>query len=164
MKTPYLIQRGEFVETRENKIGIDKVISFDYMGSSEFEWGALPESLERIHKLLIIEDDHIQLNTPNSYHYFTFTISGIVFELLCKEGDAGQIQKYVDEMAYDKLRCKEPHKIDIVTGHSFIKKTEINFWWDIENDWFLWIQSNNNCNRFLDALYESQKWYLENKK
>jgi hypothetical protein len=46
MKTQ-LIQRGKF-EDRDFKTGIDSIVVFDYMGSSEFEWGSLPESLKCI--------------------------------------------------------------------------------------------------------------------
>src|ERR1035437_10162068 len=46
---PYVryIQRGKF-EIDPDKQGIDALVHFDYMGSSEFEWGALPKSLKRI--------------------------------------------------------------------------------------------------------------------
>ena len=43
----YLIQRGKFKKS-DHKKGIDSILKFDYMRSSEFEWGALPESLKRI--------------------------------------------------------------------------------------------------------------------
>jgi hypothetical protein len=46
MKT-HLIQRGKFAKI-ESKKGIDSILSFDYMGSSESEWGALPKSLSEI--------------------------------------------------------------------------------------------------------------------
>ncbi len=47
LKIPYLVQRGKFRETpRKDPIqGIDDLVEWDYMGSSEFEWGALPASL-----------------------------------------------------------------------------------------------------------------------
>jgi hypothetical protein len=47
MKTPNLIQRAKF-EDRNYKKGIDSIINLAYMGSSEFEWGAVQESLQRI--------------------------------------------------------------------------------------------------------------------
>ena len=48
--TFYLVQRGTFRDKIDiSKItGIDSIISWDYMGSSEFEFGALPTSLKRI--------------------------------------------------------------------------------------------------------------------
>ena len=45
--TPYLIQRMN-AERRENRSGVDANFSMNYMGSSEFEWGALPEALRRM--------------------------------------------------------------------------------------------------------------------
>jgi hypothetical protein len=51
---PYLVQR---VLRREfgPGTGIDRLFAFDYMGSSEFEWGALPAALRemREHTLVI---------------------------------------------------------------------------------------------------------------
>lgn len=48
MKNPYLVQRlcrkdPKFVDL--SKIGIDRVCSLDYMGSAEFEFGAIPTAL-----------------------------------------------------------------------------------------------------------------------
>lgn len=49
----YLIQRAKFRNNvNTNKSGIDSILEFDYMGSSEFEWGALPKSLAIIRKEL----------------------------------------------------------------------------------------------------------------
>jgi hypothetical protein len=43
---PYLIQRGSFKNISDNEIvGIDSLISFEYMGSSEFEWGSIPKAM-----------------------------------------------------------------------------------------------------------------------
>src|ERR1019366_7565972 len=47
MITPYLVQRGSFKEVDKME-GIDSLIHFDYMGSAEFEYGALPKALKEI--------------------------------------------------------------------------------------------------------------------
>lgn len=69
MNTPYLIQRLEKPYDYENPFafggglqrgGIDKeafqlikkVMSFDYMGSAEFEWGAVPKALQVLNEAL----------------------------------------------------------------------------------------------------------------
>lgn len=46
----YLIQRGTFKDIKDlNDItGIDSIITWDYMGSAEFEFGSLPKSLHTI--------------------------------------------------------------------------------------------------------------------
>jgi len=47
--TPYLVQRVSRRESpRDTSKGVDKHFSFDYMGSAEFEFGALPEALKRM--------------------------------------------------------------------------------------------------------------------
>jgi len=52
MEKPYLIQRMKVRnQTKNDELpGIDSIFSMDYMGSSEFEWDALPESLKRVCK------------------------------------------------------------------------------------------------------------------
>ena len=47
MSKPYLIQRIMIrQQVAENESGVDKHFSFDYMGSSEFEFGALSKALK----------------------------------------------------------------------------------------------------------------------
>jgi hypothetical protein len=43
---PYLVQRIEKLRSPNYKIGVDCYFSFDYMGSSEFEFGALFKALK----------------------------------------------------------------------------------------------------------------------
>src|SRR5690349_6592813 len=55
MNLPYLIQRVHRRKTRDTnaKGEIDAVFSFDYMGSSEFEFGALPKALKAMREAKI---------------------------------------------------------------------------------------------------------------
>jgi len=47
IKLPYLVQRVEVRhKPHEAKTGVDRYFLFVYMGSSEFEWGALPSALQ----------------------------------------------------------------------------------------------------------------------
>jgi len=48
----YLTQRIEkqWNAPRDDKEGVDAYFAFDYMGSSEFEWGALPKALRDMRK------------------------------------------------------------------------------------------------------------------
>lgn len=43
---PSLVQRVIRRKTSIDKKGIDSIFEFDYMGSSEFEWGTLPKALK----------------------------------------------------------------------------------------------------------------------
>jgi len=51
-QTPYLIQRCKRKSLtpvqKAHVTGIDSILSFEYMGSSEFEWGALPKALRSL--------------------------------------------------------------------------------------------------------------------
>jgi len=55
IKLPYLIQRVLFRDgskhAEEGKQGVDALFTFDYMGSSEFEFGSLPKALKAMRKL-----------------------------------------------------------------------------------------------------------------
>ena len=55
----YLIQRANFKNYENDSVGIDSLLKFSYMGSSEFEFGAIPKSLKRIreNKDLYIQTD-----------------------------------------------------------------------------------------------------------
>lgn len=47
LRLPSLIQRvTRRPEARVEAKGLDSIFSFDYMGSSEFEWGAIPKALK----------------------------------------------------------------------------------------------------------------------
>ena len=45
-KKSYLVQRIKRKKKDNTKKGVDQLFQFDYMGASEFEWGALPEALK----------------------------------------------------------------------------------------------------------------------
>ena len=53
-RKPWLIQRVQARETpRPNGKGVDLHFSMDYMGSSEFEYGALPNSLKEMRRMVV---------------------------------------------------------------------------------------------------------------
>lgn len=123
MKT-YLIQRGTF-ENRDFKKGIDSIVLFDYMGSAEFEFGALPESLGRIRKNI------------TEYVYLQVSIKGKPITVFCKESQKPEIENYLNELAEGKMQLKSYSDFN-----SYIKptysKNRTDFWWDIENDVMFW--------------------------
>jgi len=90
----WLIQRGNF-ENREHKNGIDSILNFDYMGSSEFEWGALPKSLGNIRSEL------------NEYTYLDVPMQDKVITVFCKDSQKSDIKTYLTELAENKMRLKE---------------------------------------------------------
>lgn len=51
----YLVQRLESKKTVDPARGFDGRFSLDYMGSSEFEWGAIPKALKAMREKPVVE-------------------------------------------------------------------------------------------------------------
>jgi len=124
MKTPYLIQRGK---ARHNKAAkpnesLDDLINFDYMGSFEFECGALPKSAyEMVDSLELITRNKTKIK-DNVIHY------------LCLKTDEEEFLKHLDKLTKDEYRTKEYTDMKkLYKKGSFDQDTEL--WWDIENNW-----------------------------
>jgi hypothetical protein len=134
MKT-WLIQRGKF-ENREYKSGIDSILSFDYMGSSEFEWGALPKSLGNIRGEL------------NEYTYLDVPMKNKVITVFCKDSQKSDIKLYLTELAENKMRLKEFSAFDSYIKDDEYFKDRFDFWWDIENDLMFWKKNSEFESKF----------------
>lgn len=122
MKT-WLIQRGRF-QTRE-KNGIDSILRFDYMGSAEFEFGAMPESLDKIRSCI------------SEYTYLDVPMKDKVITVFCKDSQKTDIKTYLEELAENKMGLKEYSDFDsYINPVHFPNRTD--FWWDIENNLMFW--------------------------
>jgi hypothetical protein len=141
MSKPFLIQRGSFRDVKEEYIeGIDSLISFDYMGSSEFEFGALPQSLDR---MLQNWDQYVV--TPV---FEIKDVDGQTMFILCRKNQFDEI------LASVKVFASEPYSRDLHTKefvglHDYIQGkislyNKINFWWDV---------TGSTHNPFRDSSY-----------
>lgn len=126
--TPYLVQRGKFGD-RDYKQGIDSILLFDYMGSSEFEWGALPKSLGRIR-------DKIQL-----YGFIDTNINGKAITVFCSQDQKSEVDEYLERLA-NNCYLKEYSDFDNYVADKPIFKSKTDFWWDIDNDIMFWRKNN----------------------
>ena len=130
MTTPYLIQRAKFRDEISSTFrkGIDKILCFDYMGSAEFEFGALPASLKRIRAEI---KDYLQFQYSFKKH------PAKVVTVMCKKEDEDAVCKILEQLALNKIRLKErcdlPKFISDVTN-----SWDNDFWWDIDNDFMFW--------------------------
>lgn len=133
---PHLIQRGKFKDIEEkNIIGIDSLISFDYMGSSEFEFGALPRSLRGI------------TSSWNQYQVVAVPgvhdADGLAPFLLCRKEQAeeimGAVKIFMSEEYPKELRTKERVGLYNYLNPQSDYDLHVDFWWDIteDNDWML---------------------------
>lgn len=160
----YLVQRGEFKDIDIDKInGIDDLVGFQYMGSSEYEWGALPKSLKRI----------VQMFKDKNFEFSEIKILDKYFYLgINKKTVFDNIEDIVNAMTssakqnYKKRFKEQPYMSKYFEGkkieqikHGCKNKKEIvrnynycDFWWDIENDWFLFPVETLNLEKVKKAL------------
>ena len=128
MKAPYLIQRAEIqTPLAEPNTRLSQAVSFEYMGSAEFEFGALPNSFRAIEALAAdwkcrlvpeITEDGSPLRV-----YSAFT---------AEEFD--EYVAFLKRLRDPNGRCylKEASHFD--EGHrQRWKYSRTNFWWDIDN-------------------------------
>lgn len=66
------------------------VFSFDYMGSAEFEWGAVPDALNSIAK------------NARKYRPFEIEVAGRPVYLICATDDADEVRARVEAWAADR--------------------------------------------------------------
>jgi hypothetical protein len=131
MYTPYLIQRAEIesplapVNTR-----LSQAVNMDYMGSAEFEFGALPKSFRRIE--------------ANADKFIMRKVTEIMEGEACLRVWSSFDDKEFEEYKLHLLRLRFPKthggimntKESVRFEHDYThgKFNITNFWWDIDND------------------------------
>jgi hypothetical protein len=129
MRTPYLIQRAEInTPLAEKTSRLSNAVGFDYMGSAEFEFGALPKSFRRIESQAdafvcrlvpeITEDE-----TPLRVWSY---LSDKDFETY-----KGYLLRFRNP-GKDPMHTKEGVRFE--AGREKSKYGNTDFWWDIDND------------------------------
>lgn len=159
----YLVQRmkSKEVDNSEKSPSFDQLWSMDYMGSAEFEFGALPKSLKRICRRL------------NEYQVYTLTEfkrpeTDEAVRVFCRPKQLIEITEGIRallESEYPKMRLKE-HAAFYTNFHG----TETDYfcvdaWWEIDNDFFITIgkQHMKNIQKALKNTKSKYKieWNLE---
>lgn len=130
--TPYLVQRMNYRKNPVDEFSFDGLFNLDYMGSSEFEWGALPKALRKMrdnidgYEVVVFGDIVNQNKEPLS--------------IVCRKDSGDDYRKHINSMIGGDWRGKElakfaPH----VTGKGFAGKKadeydlDIQAWWDLDN-------------------------------
>lgn len=131
MQSPYLIQRAKIdsLPPADSDTRLSKAVNFDYMGSSEFEFGALPQSFRRIE--------------ANADAWVCRLVPEIT------DGDAPlrvwsafsdeEFPKYVEYLQRlrnptPKTRVNTKESVRFEADYKHSSPFETNFWWDIDND------------------------------
>lgn len=161
----WLIQRGTFKKSPLDQIsGIDSAISYDYMGSSEFEFGALGKSYNRIKKDI------------NNYEFKTIKIKDKDFTVFMKKDqevnaievffnhkvdnpygglkEMLNIHRYFEGQQVSRLKygCKKKQELTFNYGYC-------DFWWDISNDFWVFPKEPYNLDcikRVISNIRDSQ--------
>lgn len=137
MREPYLIQR--VMVGPSNRKGIDGFFGFDYMGSSEFEWGAIPKTLRLMRENIsdyLTEPKRIKSNGHTAWYVGP---------------DDEEILQYADRFFRDQLLPWEQHEI------RFMERTNLHEayngpthhtpegWWaiDQERPWLLFMKKDH---------------------
>ena len=136
---PYLVQRAKFYDNPSSK-GIDGILRFDYMGSSEFEMGDLPRSLRRIRAAI------------GEFGYFPLEINEHEFVVFCKEADKELVFEAIRGLGERKFHLKEYCDLhNLVTNDTFLPCRN-DMWWDIVNDFMVWKQNDEFTEKFRTAI------------
>lgn len=128
-KKPYLVFRGTIKDLSGIK-SFSESVQLDYMGSSEFEWGAPTYSRLRMayyyrhgkyrkHRIDSMKDT--KDNVLRIYHRFS-------------DEQVVEYAKFLREYINGKIRFKEWTDFDAVSKGTSRWDGKFDFWWDIEND------------------------------
>lgn len=149
---PYLIQRMSFNNKLPEGFGLDALCRYEYMGSAEFEFGALPDSLKQMCRkaddleVVMVKDIVNQENQRLC--------------LVVPVGAADNYRPIIDALIEEKIRLKEsanfaPH----VTGKSRsgepVKEgdwyLDTKGWWDLNNH-VMFTFGKQNAKNILKAI------------
>lgn len=171
MMQMYLVQRGNFRDnvvknvTKETCLtGKNGLIDLDYMGSAEFEFGAIPASF----RIIMYEMEKYSL-FPNVF----YTVRGVPVNVFCRNDQRHDIVKTIHDYIEDcdpktirHYRLKEPiyfehHMIDWYSTNDCFKRY-YNFWWDIRNQFMFFTGAFDRQKAFYTAIYNDYyNWWMK---
>lgn len=121
--------------SKEEMDMLKKIFIFDYMGSAEFEWGALPRAFVRIY-------ENKKANVAFEMQVETKEKIGGVVYVICDRRIRDDVQKWIRSKAFDewdkKYRTKEYVGLESVIDNGGIS-SDINRlcgWMELDNGFF----------------------------
>lgn len=134
-----LIQRGTFRKSGKYFTGKEGVLDLEYMGSSEFEFGAIPKAFKRLmYHFLNYEVFSTGIYTPEHDELLVF----------CRKEFAEEIIQLVQQYIQKPYQLKEYSGLDKIPKGKGDQKYDClnstNFWWCIDiksyGDWMAFLQ------------------------
>lgn len=124
-----LIQRGQFKKDGHMLMGKDGVVDLDYMGSAEFEWGAIPRSYRKI------------MHDYTNYNYFNtgiFTPENDELIVFCNKDISNEIIDGLHFFVNNPYKLKEYSELDNIKtskkDDESWNRRRTDFWWCIDFD------------------------------
>lgn len=164
----WLIQRGSFAKDLNNVKSFlngrsDALVDPDYMGSAEFEWGAIPRAYRRI------------FDNFNKYKVIVTplkTVSDVPFCVFCDEDHYDEILEAIKEYLKEDYQLKEwsNMRYHFSTCRSedleYVKYCrQTNFWWCIDKgdigDWIAFTGATDRQNKFKEIIKADYKQLWE---
>lgn len=155
---PYLVQRCVLKDDFNPKGGFDANMTFAYMGSAEFEFGALPKSLKRITS---------QLDRYDIFETTAVDASGRVLKYFAKHRHPN-LEEALGKECTQKyfMHTKEAMCLFDSCTKPNPKKGEsrnwdyVDVWWDIENDLF-WAFGSETMGKIPVMLKNVRERYIQ---
>lgn len=152
MRKPYLIQRGRINRPLTPEFTrLSDAVSLDYMGSSEFEFGALPKSFRAIAaaNAEVSPVTTLVKEIRENVHPLR-----VLFPSSMSSAEREEYLGYINELRYANPRLKEVSRFQ----HDYPSRGAdwdlTDFWWDIENH-VMWSFDKNFMNRLYTYLLGS---------
>lgn len=158
---PYLIQRACFESKipRGSKLSVDDVLDLDYMGSAEFECGALPKSLARIRERHSSGDKVVCHTTDVRVTHGPF--KGNFVQILTNSSIVEFGASFITALAFKHatFRFKEWIKFEYhfeqpsEFDREWAERRRVNetVWWALEDDFFFTVDAGKS-NLLLKAI------------
>lgn len=156
-----LVQRGVIRRPLGDFRGarISEAIGMDYMGSAEFEWGALPKSIKAFENNIDrVKMTLIPLDLPGAGDKMLRVLHMMDEEDLAQFTVNLQQLWYMDDGAHRRL--KESLQFSYKEHRYNGKPYDTDFWWDIENH-AMWSFDKSFMNHLVENLAASIKYMRE---
>ena len=155
---PYLIQTMRLKKETTGPT-LDGMLGMDYMGSNEFEFGALPTSLKRITKN-VDKFKYVRTAIPNHKGDALYLITRLKTEY----------DTHIKNISNDDVHLKERSRLpEMISGKGFMGRdidnySKVDAWWDLENDVMFCFTEELACKILKAIVCTRDKKKLENKK
>ncbi len=147
----WLVQRGSFRDVAPSAVtGIDSLVRWHYMGSSEFEDGGLHGSLRRV----VAELDQYAAEPSD-----IVAADDLALMVYCRRDRREAVLAAVRDLAMEDRRAprlKEPARLKSALAGGPARSAEL--WWDIENDWMAWLGADRPVARAIEAV--AARWRM----